>query len=370
MENHRLQFTPFQNKLITACLTLLAAAVGFAVLCGFLYGFTWVLGRLGSVLFPPLAAIVLAMLLRPFYERLRRWLWASHALAVAVLLLIVFVPAFLVVYFFGNMMLQQGIDFITKLPTLLIRLETWFESLPQVQKFLTDYDLQETVACCYRPETWINGDSARLVGERLAASASRAFGWILFPVYTVFFLVTRPLGGSDVRKVLAFASPRVRDNAALLVDQFLTVVVNFFRGQIMVSCIMGCYYGTAYYVVGLSYGFFIGLFQGLFNVIPYLGTFFGVITASAMAFLGDGGSAGLFARVIAAFAVGQCLDLYLVTPQILKYRTGLSAIVIIFSLFFWHAVIGGILGVILAIPMTALVIIVWRMLKQEFNTEI
>ena len=79
-----------------------------------------------------------------------------------------------------------------------------------------------------------------------------------------------------------------------------------------------------------------------------------------------GGGAGVFLRVLAAFAVGQCLDLYLITPRVMKNRTGLNAIVIIFSLFFWNAVIGGILGIILGIPLSAFIVVFWRLLRREY----
>ena len=366
MDNNRLQFTPLQNRLITVSLTLLVGAGALVVLWYFLSGCAWVVGRLSSILLPPVVGVVLSMLLRPLYVRLHRWLGKSHALAIAILLLALFVPGSIALHYFGRLILRQGLAFIDQLPALLTQAETWFAlKFPELQHFLVEHGVQ-TAFAHYYPDAWVTDKSALLVGGHLYSFARQMFGWALLPVYTAFFLATRPLDGSDMRELLAFASPKTRENAAFLVDQFFSIVVSFFRGQVTVSFIMGLYYGIAYQAVMLPYGLLIGLLQGFGNVIPYLGTFLGGCAAVAMAFLGAGGGAGLFVRVAAVFLVGQVLDLYLITPRIMKNRTGLSAIVIIFSLFFWNAVIGGILGVILAIPLSAFIVVFWRLLKREY----
>ena len=43
--------------------------------------------------------------------------------------------------------------------------------------------------------------------------------------------------------------------------------------------------------------------------------------------------------------------------------------VIIFSLFFWSNVIGGALGMLLAIPLSAFIAVFWRLLKKEYFSD-
>ncbi len=51
-------------------------------------------------------------------------------------------------------------------------------------------------------------------------------------------------------------------------------------------------------------------------------------------------------------------------------RTGLHPALIIFAVFFWGAALGGILGMILAIPLTAFAVVFWRLLKKKYITEV
>ena len=51
-------------------------------------------------------------------------------------------------------------------------------------------------------------------------------------------------------------------------------------------------------------------------------------------------------------------------------RTGLHPMAIIFAIFFWGTAMGGIMGMILAIPLTAFLVVFWRLLKEKYITEI
>jgi len=326
-------------------------------------------GRHGTILLPPVAAIVLSMVLRPLYERLRKVLWRSHAAAVVVLSLLILVPAVLLVRYCGLFVVRQGYAFFKDLPGYLAHLNAWMAStMPEVQGFLhenipflsgaglSDIPSEQIFALLHR--------SGVTLGSQAVAFFSGFVGWLLLPIYTMIFLATRPLNGNDVRELLSFASPKLRENVGFLVDQFFDIVVTFFRGQVMVACLLGVYYGIAYQAIGLPYGLVIGIAQGLLNIVPYLGNLVGIILAVPLAV--SSGNLTLFVLWAVAFLVGQALDGYFITPRIMRNRTGLNTFVIIFSLFFWHAVIGGMIGLILGIPLSAFVVVFWRLLKREY----
>ena len=58
---------------------------------------------------------------------------------------------------------------------------------------------------------------------------------------------------------------------------------------------------------------------------------------------------------------------YLLTPKIMGDRTGLHPTVIIFSVFFWGIALGGIQGMILAIPLTAFIVALWQRILQRIK---
>ena len=65
----------------------------------------------------------------------------------------------------------------------------------------------------------------------------------------------------------------------------------------------------------------------------------------------------------------QLIESYLLTPRIMGDRTGLHPVAIIVAIFFWGSALGGILGMILAIPLTAFLVVFWRMVKEKYIQE-
>jgi predicted PurR-regulated permease PerM len=51
-------------------------------------------------------------------------------------------------------------------------------------------------------------------------------------------------------------------------------------------------------------------------------------------------------------------------------RTGLHPIVIILAIFFWGSALSGITGMILAIPLTAFLVVFWRLAREKYLKEI
>jgi predicted PurR-regulated permease PerM len=70
------------------------------------------------------------------------------------------------------------------------------------------------------------------------------------------------------------------------------------------------------------------------------------------------------------FAVVQTIEAYLLTPKIMGDRTGLHPVVIIVAIFFWGSAFGGITGMILAIPLTAFLVVFWRLAREKYLPEL
>ena len=74
--------------------------------------------------------------------------------------------------------------------------------------------------------------------------------------------------------------------------------------------------------------------------------------------------------VLVTFVVVQAVEGYVLTPRIMGEKTGLHPMAIIVAVFFWGAAIQGILGMILAIPLTAFLVVFWRLLRDKYITEL
>ncbi|HAD21795.1 MAG TPA: hypothetical protein DCF87_06745 [Opitutae bacterium] len=193
----------------------------------------------------------------------------------------------------------------------------------------------------------------------------------VIPIYLFYFLGTNRNLIDDLEKELSFLSQSIREDLIFLLKEFVGIMVAFFRGQLLIGMIMGIGYAIGFSISGLKFGITLGIFFGLLNVVPYLGSIIGISTALVLAYLqpggiADGGGFGILIGCGITFSVVQLFESYFLTPKIMGEQTGLHPVVVIVSIFFWGTALGGILGMIFGIPLTAFLIILWRLLCKKY----
>lgn len=150
--------------------------------------------------------------------------------------------------------------------------------------------------------------------------------------------------------VVQSMSPRkhrriVRDTW-ILIDQKLGAYV---RGQLILIVFVAVLLSLGFFAVGLPYWLLIGSFAGVVEIIPVIGP----LAAGALA-VGVGLTQGPLIAILAAlvvFAV-RMLEDYAVIPKVLGHATGLSPLVVLFSVTAVGILFGG-FYVLLAIPIAA-----------------
>jgi predicted PurR-regulated permease PerM len=175
---------------------------------------------------------------------------------------------------------------------------------------------------------------------------------------------------TEIDDYLPFLKKETRDDVVYLVKEFVNIIVAFFRGQLIVAFAQGVLYAIGFTAVGLKYGFVLGLALGFLNIIPYLGSIVGLGIALPLAFLQEGGGLQTVILVLVVFTVVQIIEGYVLTPKVMGDRTGLHPMMIIVAIFFWGSALGGILGMILAIPLTAFLVVFWRLAKEKYIKEL
>ena len=129
----------------------------------------------------------------------------------------------------------------------------------------------------------------------------------------------------------------------------------------MVSVINGTATALGLVIVGLDFGLLIGLVLCVLGLIPYLGILVCWIPAVIIATVQEGTGTfipsdpgWLFPLVVTGiFVLVQKIDSFFITPKVVASRVGLHPLTVIVSLFMWSLLIGGLLGTILAVPLTA-----------------
>ena len=196
--------------------------------------------------------------------------------------------------------------------------------------------------------------------------------FIIVPLYLYYFLIESAkiqLRWSDYLPLRASA---FKDELVSCLNEINSYLVAFFRGQLFVSMINGIATGIGLVIVGLDFGLLIGLALCVAGIIPYLGIALCWIPAVIIASV-QGGSALVTADpwwvmplvVTGVFALVQQIDALFITPRIVGEAVGLHPLTVIASVLVWGLLLGGLLGAILAVPLTASVKVlfqryVWR----------
>ena len=213
------------------------------------------------------------------------------------------------------------------------------------------------------------GRRAVTAGAGVLSGIGALLAWAVAPIYFAFFLMTDTAKVGDLEKFLPFLKRETRHDLLYLFEEFLNIIVAFFRGQLIIAFLQGLLFAIGFTLVGLKYGFVIGLTLGFLNIVPYLGNIIGLATALPLAFFQDGGGLTRVVLVLVVFAAVQMIEGYFLTPKIMGDRTGLHPVAIIVAVFFWGSALQGILGMILAIPLTAFLVVFWRLARDKYIGE-
>jgi len=177
-------------------------------------------------------------------------------------------------------------------------------------------------------------------------------GLALVPVYAFYFLLEKRGIESHWSDYLPVSQSGFKDELIFVIKAINEHLVVFFRGQVLVAICDGVCYTVGFLIIGLPYVVLLGVMATFLTMIPFLGAIVTCVAALVIAFVqfGDWQHPGL---VLAVFAVVQSLEGFVIQPKIMGERTGLHALTIIIVVMVGTTVLGGILGGILAIPLTA-----------------
>ncbi len=196
--------------------------------------------------------------------------------------------------------------------------------------------------------------------------------FIIVPLYLYYFLIESARIQEKWSDYLPLRASAFKDEVVSCLNEINSYLVAFFRGQLFVSVINGIATGIGLLLAGLDFGLIIGLVLCVAGIIPYLGIAMCWIPAVIIASV-QGGSALIPADpwwvmplvVTGVFALVQQIDALFITPRIVGEAVGLHPMTVIASVLVWGLLLGGLLGAILAVPLTASVKVlfqryVWR----------
>ncbi len=341
----------------------LALGVLAVVVVGFL------LWALSDVLMPFVLGLAIAYLLDPLADRLER-AGMGRGIAAFTLLLtffLVFVAALLVLV---PMAQNQIAGFAERVPGYLEALRNWAgpwiaDALQRFGDSGGQQNLQEA-ASAYAGNVvrWIGRVAAGLWGGGLAFV--HVLSLILIMPLVAFYLLRD--WDRLVATIAAHLPVRLQGPVSRQAAEVDRTLAGFVRGQSMVCLLLGVMYALGLSLLGLEFGLLIGIGAGLLSFIPYFGTGTGLVVSVAVG-LAQFGLAWPLAGVIAVFAVGQLIEGFWLTPNLVGDRVRLHPVWVIFALMAGGSLF-GFTGVMLAVPVAAVIGVLVRAALASYRDRV
>lgn len=195
------------------------------------------------------------------------------------------------------------------------------------------------------------------------------FNFVIGLIFAINFIMQREFFERIRENVLRllFLNKKRRNLIKEIGSEISELLHSFITGMVVDLTLLGFVTSVALLIVGFDYAILVGFFAGYTNIIPYLGSFIGIIPAIIIALATGGWQQAVF--IAAYILVVQFVYIMGVTPRIQGNRVGLHPAFALLSMMVFGNFL-GIVGVILAIPLGGIVqIFVMRIVKHRQKTE-
>ncbi|HEY9852032.1 MAG TPA: AI-2E family transporter [Leptolyngbyaceae cyanobacterium] len=330
MTNDNSTFTPFQKFLISWLLIIVTGWV------------TWIaIAYIGEQISILLTAALIAFLLNYPVKVLQSFLprglaaglvYLLAGIAVAFIALTVVPPVF-----------NQGRQLIIGLPSLV---ESAQSQLDNFQIWSVEHNLPFDVRILASQLLERIQAQAEAIAAKGVGLVVGTFNWVLDLILILVISFYMLIDGERVWQAFtSIFSPSIRE---ALTESLQRNLQRFVSGQLLLGLFMAVTLTLAFWVLRVPFFLLFAVFIGVMEVIPFIGATLGIATVVIVVAFID----WLLALQVLAIAIAfQQVKDNLIAPRIMGNLTGLSPVIIFISLLL-GARLGGLLGVILAIPFT------------------
>lgn len=320
-------------------------------------GLVWLIYYLRDALLPFFVACAAAYLLQPLVELNRKLLHLKGRI-IATVLTVVEVTA--VVAGIAFISLPSVIKELDELGMILDGVASGKIRLPQgYVRFFNEIGRYFDPA--YLSE-WLSKmrfeDILSRSSSLLAESADvvlHVLSWALTLIYVLFILIDYPQISRGFKLIVP---EKYREKYMEVVYDIKKGMNHYFRGQGLVALCAMAFYCIGFRIAGLPLAVPMGLLVGVLYMIPYF-QYVTVIPVAAICFIYSlSGETAFFpelGKCLLVYVCSQCICDYLITPHVMGKELGLNPAIILLSLSVWGSLL-GIIGMIIALPVTALIL--------------
>ena len=335
-------------------------------------GIYFLLDRLSGVLLPFFLAWLIAYMLFPlvkFYQYRCKMRYRVLAVVCALITVVLVLTGIFWI------MIPPIIEESMRVKDLLVEYVTkdaMMANIPdQIEMFIHEHLNAEDIKAIVTQEGFINTikEATPKVWDVIMKSFDALSGLVtavMVLIYTLFILIDYEKFTNGWSGLLP---QRFRGMAVRLVADVEEGMNKYFRGQGLVAFCVGVLFSIGFLIIDFPMAIGLGMFIGLLNMVPYL-QLIGFIPAILLAIVkaADTGQNFWFIMllVLIVFGIVQMIQDTILTPKIMGKVMGLNAAIILLSLSIWGSLL-GMLGMIIALPMTTLLLTYYQryVIRQE-----
>lgn len=320
---------------------------------------------LRSVLLPFVVGIVLAYFMDPLVSKISnsgtsRTIATTMVMGVSLLILL---PLLILL---GSAIFSQTADFAAKLPDYIhafVKRIMIIVNEMQVRFPNLTFDNMET----FLQENTAN--SVKLLGKLLHSVVENGFALInvlslllISPVVAFYMLRDWHKFTHELQDLIPYKHKQtVLDG----IQEINKIISGYLRGQALVCVCLGSYYSLGLWLVGLELGVLVGFLAGVISFIPYIGSISGFLMAMALV-ITQYGTLPKIVAVLVVFGIGQFVEGNFLTPKLVGENIGLHPVWVMFALLA-GGVLLGLLGMIIAVPVAAIIGVLLRYLVKNYQ---
>jgi predicted PurR-regulated permease PerM len=295
-----------------------------------------------SVLFPLFLAVFLSFIMYPILDFFTRRK-VPKTVAMILLLLITFFGLYLLSMIFYS----AGKSFAAELPKYGDKIVAGIDSLQQ--RFIPPADIS--------PIDWSEHIDLGRIGGLLLSSLGPFLSFISKLFLVFFFLMFILAGRGKTKEKIKRALPPERIERVLnIIGNIDTQIQKYLLIKTFVSLITGAFVTAVLLAFGVDFAITFGFFTFILNFIPNIGSIFATLFPVTIALL-QFDSIWPAVWIFVLLTLIQQIMGNVIEPRIMGQGLGLSPLVVLFFLFFWGW-LWGLPGMILAVPVAAIIKIV------------
>lgn len=303
-----------------------------------------------EILVPIMIAMLFAILLRPVGAFLQQKMHVPHVIAtiLSVLLMVLVVVG---IFAFISIQVAEIANDWAKIKMNFGIHVAHIQDLVREKFNLTEVEQKDLINDATKSSV---GQGSSIIGTTLTTFTDTLLNLTLIPIYTFLLLLYRTHFQKFFAKLFAAHHHETMHD---IMCQVKVSVQSYIVGLMLQMISVSVLTSVGFMIIGLEYAILLGVIAGILNMIPYIG----ILTAGAIsivASLTTTPDLSIVIGILIVIAVTQLIDNNLLVPMIVSSKVQINAFVSIVGIII-GGTIAGVAGMFLAIPMIAILKVIF-----------